>query len=266
MPAGKRDNLPDRVVDEPAAGAEKPGTSAKLLSYLLETSAKLQGPAIRRYVERMRRKHPHASPADIVKRIQRSYLVTVIASGAAVGAAAILPGVGTLTALAAVSGETVLFLEATALFVLAMAEVHSIHPADRERRRALMLYVLSGEDGRHAVANVLGSGRIRGAWLSEGAAALPLPVLGQLNSRLVRHFAKKWALKRSALAVGKLLPLGIGAIIGGVGNWLIGRRFVQNANEVLGPAPASWASDVPALPAPASAHPGTDLGPKSVHQ
>ncbi|HSA40688.1 MAG TPA: hypothetical protein P5061_08670, partial [Mycobacterium sp.] len=157
-PAGKPDHLPARNGD--AAGpAEEPGTSAKLLSYLLETSSRLQGPAIRRYVQRLRRKRPHATPADIVKRIQRTYLVTVIASGAAIGSAAILPGIGTLTALAAVSGETVLFLEATTVFVLAMAEVYGIEATDRDRRRALVLYVLSGEDGKHAVANVLGDGR-----------------------------------------------------------------------------------------------------------
>ncbi|BBZ00454.1 hypothetical protein [Mycolicibacterium fallax] len=247
-PAGKPDHLPARNGD--AAGpAEEPGTSAKLLSYLLETSSRLQGPAIRRYVQRLRRKRPHATPADIVKRIQRTYLVTVIASGAAIGSAAILPGIGTLTALAAVSGETVLFLEATTVFVLAMAEVYGIEATDRDRRRALVLYVLSGEDGKHAVANVLGTSRIRGGWMSDGAAALPLPVLGQLNSRMLRHFAKKWALKRSALTVGKVLPMGIGAVIGAVGNWLIGRKFVQNANEAFGPAPTVWPSTLLELPA-----------------
>jgi heat-inducible transcriptional repressor len=41
----------------------------------------------------------------------------------------------------------VVFLEATAVFVLAVAEVHGIPAAHRERRRALVLAVLVGEDG-----------------------------------------------------------------------------------------------------------------------
>ena len=79
-----------------------------------------------------------------------------MASGAAVGSAAAFPGIGTLVALSAVAGETVVFLEATAVFVLAVAEVHGIPAEHRERRRALVLAVLVGEDSKHAVADLLG--------------------------------------------------------------------------------------------------------------
>ncbi len=89
-----------------------------------------------------------------------------MASGAAVGSAAAFPGIGTLVALSAVAGETVVFLEATAVFVLAVAEVHGIPAEHRERRRALVLAVLVGEDSKHAVADLLGPGRTKGAWLS----------------------------------------------------------------------------------------------------
>ncbi|MCB0928083.1 MAG: hypothetical protein U0R77_05460 [Mycolicibacterium insubricum] len=243
----KSDKLPAPVTDQ-AAEPTPPGTSAKLLSYLLETSARLQGPAIRAYVARLRRKHPDASPAEIITRIHRHYLATVVASGAAIGAAAILPGIGTLAALAAVSGETLLFLEATTVFVLATAEVHGITAADREHRRALVLAVLTGEDGEHAVANVLGSGRIRGAWVTESTMALPLPVMTQLNSRMMKTFAKKWALKRGAVTAGKVLPMGIGALVGAVGNFLIGRRFIKNADAAFGPAPERWPGALRALP------------------
>ena len=88
-----------------------------------------------------------------------------MASGAAVGSAAAFPGIGTLVALSAVAGETVVFLEATAVFVLAVAEVHGIPADHRERRRALVLAVLVGEDSKHAVADLLGPGRTNGAWL-----------------------------------------------------------------------------------------------------
>lgn len=79
----------------------------------------------------------------------------VTASGAAVGAAATLPGIGTLAAWFAAAGEVVVFLEATALFVLALASVHAIPLDHRERRRALVLAVLVG-DNTTAVADLLG--------------------------------------------------------------------------------------------------------------
>ncbi|MCV7192128.1 hypothetical protein H7I02_04845 [Mycolicibacterium brumae] len=251
--------MPDRNADsrsvDPVSSAENAGSSAKILSYLLETSSRLQGPAIRAYVARVRRKHPEATPADVIKRMRRMYLASVVGSGAAVGAAAILPGIGTLAALAAISGETLVFLEATTLYVLAVAEVHGVEPTDHRRRRALVLAVLAGgEDGKHAVANVIGSGRIQGGWLSEGAAAIPMAGVSQINSRAVRYFAKKWAVKRTAVAAGKLLPLGLGAVIGGIGNWLIGRKFTQNAEDAFGPAPTRWPGTLRALPELEAAH------------
>ena len=44
-----------------------------------------------------------------------------------------------------------------------------------------MLAVLVGEDGKHAVADLIGPGRTSGAWLADGAASLPLPAVSQLN-------------------------------------------------------------------------------------
>nr|WP_083738786.1 hypothetical protein [Mycobacterium sp. MS1601] len=224
----------------PAKADEDPGMAAKVLSNLIETGSRVQAPAIRAYVGRLRAANPDATPAEIVTKLEKHYLAAVMASGAAVGSAAAFPGVGTLVAMSAVAGETVVFLEATAVFVLAVAEVHGIPAEHRERRRALVLAVLVGEDSKGAIADLIGPGRTSGAWLTEGAASLPLPAVSQLNSRLLKFFVKKYALKRGALAFGKMLPVGIGAVIGGGGNRLMGKRIVKNAHAAFGPAPGRW--------------------------
>src|SRR3954468_19197508 len=157
----------------PATTDEDPGAAAKALSQIIERGSRVQEPAIRAYVGRLRAHSPDATPAEIVKKLEKHYLAAVMASGAAVGSAAAFPGVGTLAAMSAVAGETVVFLEATAVHVLAVAEVHGIPAEHRERRRALVLSVLVGEDSKHAIADLLGSGRTSGAWLSDGAATLP---------------------------------------------------------------------------------------------
>ena len=103
------ENLPARPED---SGTSAPpgdaGMAAKVLSNVLESSARLQGPAVRAYVARLRRANPGATPAEIVTKLEKHYLATVMASGAAVGSAAAFPGIGTLAALSAVAGETVL--------------------------------------------------------------------------------------------------------------------------------------------------------------
>lgn len=229
------------------AQPEDAGMSAKLLSNVLESSARLQAPAVKAYVARLRRNRPQDTPAQIVARLEKQYLAAVMASGAAVGSAAAFPGIGTLAALSAVAGETVLFLEATAAFVLAVADVHGIPVEDRERRRTLVLSALVGEEGKGAVRDLLGATRTSGAWLAE-AELLPLPVASQLNSKLTQYFVKKYTMKRAAMAFGKMLPVGIGAAIGGGGNRMMGKKIVENARNAFGPAPVRWPGTLQLLP------------------
>lgn len=234
----------------PAVPDADPSAAAKVLSQIIERGARVQGPAVKAYVERLREHHPGATPADIIEKLDNHYIAAVMASGAAVGTAAAFPGIGTLVAMSAVAGETVVFLEATAVYVLAVAEVHGIPAEHRERRRALVLAVLVGDDSKHAVADLIGPGRSSGAWLSDGAATLPLPAVSQLNSRLLRYFVKRYTLKRGAIAFGKLLPVGIGAVVGGVGNRMMGKKIVAHAHKAFGNPPARWPSPLHLLPAP----------------
>lgn len=182
----------------------RPKVSTRALAQVIERSSRIQGPAAQAYVARLRRAHPGASPAKIVAKLEKRFLSVVTASGAAVGAAATLPGIGTLAAWFAAAGEVVVFLEATALFVLALASVHAIPLDHRERRRALVLAVLVG-DNTTAVADLLGPGRTSGGWVSETMASLPLPAISSLNSRMLKYVVKRFALKRGALMFGKCL-------------------------------------------------------------
>lgn len=244
---GRKSKTDPAIASNPQ-DAEPPGVLAHVLTRVIETGSRLQAPAIRAYVQKLRDRSPDAGPAEIIARMERHYLAAVMASGAAVGAAALVPGLGTLLALSLLAGETALFLEATALFLLAVAEVHGISTHDKVRRRTVVLAALAGDEGKHAVGQLLGRGRTGGAWLGESAATLPLPMLNQLNSKLMRYFVKRYAAKRSMLMFGKLLPVGFGAIIGAVGNRLMGKKIIKNARAAFGPAPEYWPTTLWVLP------------------
>ncbi|HEU0191850.1 MAG TPA: hypothetical protein VFR17_11385 [Mycobacterium sp.] len=240
-----------------------PTRAARALSRIVERSTRVQQPAVDAYVQRLRAANPDAGPAEITSKLEKRYLAAVTASGAAVGSSATIPAIGTLTAFSAIGAETVVFLEATALFVLAVAEVHDI-PADQwERRRALVLAVLVGDDGKRAVGDLLGSGRTGGAWLAEGSAgvvSLPLPAVAELNRRLLRYFVKRYTVRRGALMFGKLLPLGLGAMVGGVGNRSMGKKIIANARKAFGPAPGRWPVTLRLVPAVGDSGPGPTGG------
>ena len=47
----------------------------------------------------------------------------------------------------------------------------------------------------------------------------------------------------------RYLPAGIGAIVGAVGNRMMGKRIVENARAAFGAAPARWTTTLRVLPA-----------------
>lgn len=235
----RHSNMPD-AEQAPRSAGDRPKASARALAQVIERSSRIQGPAAEAYVSRLRNAGPDDSPAEIIAKLEKRYVAMVTASGMAVGAAATVPGIGTLSALSAAAAETVAFLEATAFFVLAVAAVHGVPADHRERRRALVLAVLVGDSGKHAVTQLIGPGRTSGGWISESVAALPLSSMSGLNSRLLKSWVKRYTVRRGALMFGKLLPVGIGIVVGAIGNYLAGRKIARNARSAFGPPPARW--------------------------
>lgn len=223
------------------------GPVEKVLVSVLDNGSRLQAPAVARYVEWVRRSHPGESPAQIIERMEKMFLLAVTGSGSAVGATAAIPGVGTIASIAAVGAESAFFLEAAALLTLAVASVHGISAADHQQRRALVLSVALGESGMEIVQKA--TGVTAKNWASAITSRIPGPTMKGMNSTLVRKFITKYAARRSALILGKLVPAGIGAAIGGAGNRAIGKGVVKNAREAFGPAPARWPDELRAIEA-----------------
>nr|WP_271214201.1 hypothetical protein [Rhodococcus wratislaviensis]GLK41661.1 hypothetical protein GCM10017611_85370 [Rhodococcus wratislaviensis] len=223
------------------------GPVEKVLVSVLDNGSRLQAPAVAKYVEWVRRSHPGESPAQIIERMEKMFLLAVTGSGSAVGATAAVPGVGTIASIAAVGAESAFFLEAAALLTLAVASVHGVSAVDHQQRRALVLSVALGESGMEIVQKA--TGVTAKNWASAITSRIPGPTMKGMNNTLVRKFITKYAARRSALVLGKLVPAGIGAAIGGAGNRAIGKGVVKNAREAFGPAPARWPDELRAIEA-----------------
>ncbi len=208
----------------------------KAVKSMLDHGSRVQAPAIAKYVRHLREEHPDESPAEIVERIEKMYLLAVIGSGGAVGAAAAFPGIGTLTSLAAAGAETAFFLEASAVYTLAVAAVHGVAPEDNEHRKALVLAVALGDSGMDVVQKAVGSQAKNWGTLM----ANRIPGVAQMNDSLLKRFLVRFATRRLMLLTGKILPAGIGAAIGAFGNRALGKGVVANAHKAFGPAPATW--------------------------
>ena len=236
----------------PPAGSDEHPFTIRALDRVLA----IQRPVVLAHLRSIRLRHPDSSPADIVRILERRYLAAVTTGGAAVGATAVVPGIGTGVTLALSGVETVAFLEATTLFAQSVAEVHGIPVSDPDRARALVLTLMLGKEGVDLVAQLAGQAAGRGPsrsgyWGELITKSLPRAAVGPLVDRLKTTFIRQFAARGGASWIGKALPFGIGAAIGGAGNNILGRRVLTGSRRAFGVPPH-------ALPPELEPRPGAD--------
>ncbi len=205
----------------------------------------VQRPVVLAHLRGIRKSKPSATPTEVVRILERRYLAAVTTGGALVGATAAIPAVGTVASVALSAAETAGFLEASALFAQSVTEVHGIALSDPERSRTLVMALILGTAGSDLVeqlaGEVAGGAPARTAFWGEMVTkSLPKSAVGSVAKRVRTHFLKRFAAREGASIVGRAIPFGIGAVIGGTGNNLLGRRVVRTARTAFGPAPLEF--------------------------
>ncbi|ANZ42022.1 hypothetical protein BBK82_44930 [Lentzea guizhouensis] len=216
---------------------ESSGGGGPLLD-LLDKAIGLQAPLVRKNIARARQRNPEATPAEVIRTLERMYVSALAGTGAAVGGAAAVPAIGTGVALALTAGEAFSSLELSALFVLSVAEVHGIPLDEVERRRTLVMGVLLGESGSKTIGKI--AERTGQHWGRQLVNKVPMATLRQINRVLGRHFITKYGAKQGIIVLGRVVPFGIGAAIGGGANAAVATLTVRAARRAFGPAPEAW--------------------------
>jgi hypothetical protein len=217
----------------------------------LDKLLSVQRPVVVRHVRSLRRRHKKASPEKLIRILEREYLTAVTTGGAAVGASAVVPGVGWGVSLALSGVETAGFLEASALFAQSVTEVHGIAVTDPDRARALVMAMMMGAPGatlvRQFAGEALGTAPARSAFWGELVTQkLPKAAISGLTESVRKSFVRRFAATQTATVIGRAVPFGIGAVVGGTGNHLLGRKVVTSARSAFGPAPDVFVVDLEA--------------------
>lgn len=213
----------------------------KTLEKGLNKALVAQQPLAKKNVARRRRLNPEASPKQLVTKLDKIYLTTVTGTGAAAGATSLVPGAGIPAALA----DTVAFTEATVLYVLSLAEVHELDPEDLERRQLLVLTVLLGDSAIGFLDKVVQ--KTGKHWAKMIVNKIPMSAINNANKVLGPRFITKYGTKQGVLVLGKQVPLGVGALIGGGGNHIFGRACMKSARKIFGPPPSEWSDARPGM-------------------
>jgi hypothetical protein len=195
-------------------------------------------PAIRERVKQLRAEHPDLGPEGLSRLLIRGTRSRVAATGALSGASAIAPGIGTLVALGAATGQGLYALEQETELVLAIAMLHSRELADSDERLFEALVVVGLAGGAVKLReNVLVAGgqritvaafrRLPGAWLGRAGTHALTRVLGRALA------------ERAAAAAVRTVPLAVGMAAGAGFDWvavtLLGRaalRYYRSAGDL----------------------------------
>lgn len=220
-----------------AHGNPKPGVHNLLLR-----AVEIQRPLVVGNIRRLQRRYPNASAAQLGERLERDYLTAVTGGGALVGATAVVPGVGTIASLGLSAAATVAFLEATALYATSLAELHGIRMTDPDKASTMVMGVMLGEEGTALLGSLSGQALGKGqgatqAWGNVLARRMPSSGFGSIRQRVQRVFLRSLLKRQGTALFGRALPFGIGAVVGGAGNLMMGRAVVANAKEAFGPMP-----------------------------
>ena len=239
-----RQEIEEALHEDPAQLEKDAGPLGRAFIGAVDKAVQMQTSTIRTYVNWLRRQNPDATPAEIQKLMDKHLKNTVTGTGAGVGAAAAVPGIGLFTGAAAVAGESVLFLDLAAFYAVASAYLRGEDISDPERRRALVLSLLMGTKGLAIVDAMLGddAGKIPG---KSTLAKFSGPTLANTNNVLERIAMRSMRKSSRRAWLGKLMPLGIGAVAGTTANRKLADGVIGNIQSGLGAVPAGFATPLP---------------------
>ncbi|MFN8020482.1 MAG: hypothetical protein U0Q03_03035 [Acidimicrobiales bacterium] len=172
-----------------------------------------------------------------VKALTDAFARELATVGAATGAAAASPLVGTGATLAAGVAELAWFTARSGDLILTMAALHGRQQPTLDERRAWVLAVLifgsSAREGFTSAAKQLG------LELEQPNQRIPLASLRAINGLLGNQLLRRYGTRRGAIALGTALPLGVGAMIGGTANYGAVKALARNADRFFSRLPYS---------------------------
>ncbi|GAC1656743.1 MAG: hypothetical protein NVS9B1_12810 [Candidatus Dormibacteraceae bacterium] len=200
----------------------------------LSSALQSREPAIRHHVDELRSANPTFTNDELAWRLTRDTRYRVAATGAASGAAAIAPGLGTLLALGAATSQAVYALEQETELVMSIAIVygHELTGSDERVLEALVVVGIAGGTVKLR-ENLLVAG---GEKITVAAfRALPKEWVGRTGGHLVGRIIGRIVGSRALSTVGRIAPLAIGMAVGAGFDWFTVSALGRAAMRYYGP-------------------------------
>lgn len=173
-----------------------------------------------------------ATHEDRLADLRRQMRKELVPLGAATGAVAAVPGVGTVTASGVLLADLGWMAVRNADVIFTVAALHGRDDAEVEERTAWVLAVLVFGDDAAAKFGELASELTRKAVTTAGLTSMKA-----MNKALAKRIFKSWGKKKAAKMMGRLLPFGIGAVVGGTTSYLDVKALVAASDRFFDEIP-----------------------------
>jgi hypothetical protein len=176
-------------------------------------------PEVRRRIDHLRAENPGLGPDALARKLIRSTRYRVAATGAATGAVAIAPGLGTVLALGAAASQGLYALEQETELVLGIAMLYGqeLKGSDERLLEALVVVGLAG--GAVKLRDdvlVVGGQRITMAAFRH----LPQAWVGRAGGHVLARVLGVGLSRRAAATVTRVIPLAVGVAAGATFDWV----------------------------------------------
>lgn len=173
-----------------------------------------------------------------IDALARSFSRELGTAGAAAGAVAVAPAFGTGASLLTAVAELGWFTARAGDLVLTIAAVHGrTDPTVDERRAWVLAVLIYGSSAKEGFSRAVGEVSRSGAPAVN--QRLPFATLQLANRLMSRSMLQKYGTRRGLIALGRALPVGIGAVIGGGANYRAIRKLARDADAFFARLPYS---------------------------
>ncbi len=220
------------------AGRIDPAELERLASGILGSIDEVSANRWEAAVQRAAAQPGHIRPEKI-KALTDSFTRDVTVAGAAAGVVAASPAFGTTATLLTAAADLAWFTTRAGDLVLTIAALHGRPaPTVDERRAWLMAVLIYGGSARDEFSRAVNEAST-GITAVGPERMLPLGAIQLANGLMSRALLRKYGTRRGAAALGRMIPLGIGALIGATVNYTSIRALARNADEFFARLPYS---------------------------
>jgi hypothetical protein len=193
-------------------------------------------------VQAMRDRNPRIKDEDIINNVIVSARRVATAQGVVASLPGAIPGLGTAAQAAVMVGsatpETILLFRKMAHIQLSIAHIcgHEIYDSSDRRRihvdRIEELFVILGIMTGAIIPAKEAAKKLGSKFVTvQISKNLSGRVLRDINKRVGFTLLTKFGVKRGGIALGRIIPLGIGASIGGAMNYASINQFAGSARK-----------------------------------